>query len=72
MKILKKFIKNKSNNYIRIIHLWEVLYSFVLTLVDKTLDREVEIFEMAFVTDIFDQKDAVESLDEALQLKFVI
>ena len=70
MKILKRIIKNKS--IIRIIHLWEVLYSFVLTLVDKTLDREVEIFEMAFVTDIFDQKDAVESLDEALQLKFVI
>ena len=53
-------------------HLWEVIYSFVLTFVDKTLDREVEIFEMAFVTDIFDQKDAVESLDEALQLKFVV
>ena len=44
----------------------------MLTLVDKTLDREVEIFEMAFVTDIFDQKDAVESLDEALKLEFVI
>ena len=42
---------------------------FSPTLVDKTLEREDEILDIAVVTDIFDQNEAVESLDEALEFK---
>ena len=42
---------------------------FSPTFVDKTLEREDEILDIAVVTDIFDQNEAVESLDEALEFK---
>ena len=45
------------------------LYNFLLTLEDKTLEREEEMLDMACVTDILDQNDAVESFEDALQSK---
>ena len=46
------------------------LYNFLLTLEDKTLEREEEMLDMACVTDILDQNDAVESFDDALQSRY--
>ena len=49
---------------------WKQIYvNFLLTLEDKTLEREEEMLDMACVTDILDQNDAVESFDDALQSK---
>ena len=49
---------------------WRQIYvNFLLTLEDKTLEREDEMLDMACVTDILDQNDAVESFDDALQSK---
>ena len=42
-----------------------VLFS-ILAFVDSTLDNENEMLDIAFVTDMADQKEAVDSVDESL------
>jgi len=44
----------------------------VLTFADSTLESEVEILEIAFVTDMLDQKEAVDSSDSSLKYKIGI
>ena len=44
----------------------------VLTFADSTLESEVEMLEIAFVTDMFDQKEAVDSSDSSLKYKIAI
>ena len=38
----------------------------ILAFADSTLDNEDERLEMAFVTDMTDQKEAVDSVDDSL------
>ena len=43
-----------------------LLVGCTLTFADSTLDNEDEILEIAFVTAMADQKEAVDSLDDCL------